>query len=262
MRPVASMLPHEEVISSHVEGVAAEISRERVQRDPIIVDSDSGTVLDGMHRLAAFRKLGLANAVCCPVDYASKGIGLHRWARVYSLGDRRGISARLHDAGITRASTPSEAFAALESRSCGVAAFTSQEALLPEGGGDLSGGLAIIRRVDSIALSFGWTREFVPDDEVDVALQDDRKLVLLVQRLGKDDVVGAARSGRLFPCKTSMHAIDPRPVAVDLPLEELDSMTGADLRRRLNASGGELLPAGSQYHGRRYKERLLVLSGA
>lgn len=260
VRPISSLLPHEETIPLHVERIASEVKQEGIQRDPIIVDAESGAVLDGMHRLAAFARLGLEGAVCCPVDYASKSVNLHRWARVYSSDGRRDLRQALLDAGISRMSTLSEAFGSLDARKCGLAALSSQRVLLPAAPIDLQGAFAVVRAMDAIALELGWKREFVPEDDVDVALQDERKTVVLVQRLGKDDVVAAARSGKLFPCKTSMHTIDPRPVAVNVPIERLGSMTGPQLRKQLQFSGGKLFPPGTYYRGRKYKERLLLFN--
>jgi len=260
VRSVYSMLPHEETISSHVERIASEIKKEGIQRDPIIIDAESGAVLDGMHRLAAFSKLGLENAVCCPVDYSSKTVGLHRWARAYSHGTQGDVGQTLMDAGVNRMTTLSEAFAMLDERKCGLIALSSRGVFMPTNPTDLKGAFAVIRGLDAIALESGWKREFLPEDEIDSALQSEEIVVVLIRRLGKDDVVAAARSGRLFPCKTSMHSIEPRPVAVNLPIDKLGSMTGSELRRELPSSGGKLLPKGSYYQGRRYKERLLVLN--
>jgi hypothetical protein len=260
VRPVSSLLPHEETIPSHVERIASEIKHEGIQRDPIIIDSESGAVLDGMHRLAAFTRLGVESAVCCPVDYGSKSVNLHRWARAYSSGGRGDLSRALLDAGISRSSTLSEAFSYLDARKCGLAALSSQRVFLPAAPTDLQGAFAVVRAMDAIALELGWKREFVSEDEVDLALQDERNTVILIQRLGKDDVVAAARSGRLFPCKTSMHTIDPRPVAVNVPIERLESITGAQLRKQFLSSGRKLSPPGTNYRGRKYKERLLLFN--
>lgn len=262
VRLVSSLMPHEETIPSQVERIASEIRREGIQRDPIIVDAESCAVLDGMHRLAAFARLGLECAVCCPVDYSSKTLGLHRWARVYALHESGDMNQTLFDAGISKRSTLSDAFTALDARRGGLAAISSHDVFMPVVPVDLQGAFATMRGLDAIALKSGWKTEFVPEDEIDVALQDERKIVVLVQRLGKDDVVAAARSGKLFPCKTSMHTVDPRPVAVDVPIERLKSMTGAQLGKQLQLPEGKLLPPGSFYQGRRYKERLLLLNSS
>ena len=260
VKPVSALRPHEETIPSHVKGLATEMERDGVQKDPIIIDLESLTVLDGMHRLAAFISLGVENAVCCSVDYASSAVKLGRWARVYTLPAGFPLPEILTRSGLTRRSTLAQAFDALEGRDSGLALLTQNFAYLPEGSLDLGLAMETMTDFDRIAETSGWKREFVPEDDVDVPLQSDRSMVLLVRKLRKDDVVNSAKSGRLFPCKTSMHVIDPRPVAVNFPMSELNGASSASLRRRLEGRHEQLLPPGSLYEGRRYKERLLVLS--
>ncbi|MDA4123821.1 MAG: hypothetical protein OK438_00010 [Thaumarchaeota archaeon] len=260
VRPVSSLLPHEETIPSHVERITKQLMQDALQKDPIVVDAESGTVLDGMHRLAAFKKLKIGNVICCSIDYSSKAVRLNRWARVYSSPLRDETSRLLTDLGLTKVTTIADAFLELEGRACGLAAFSSEGVYLPESHIGLPEAFEVVRRFDAFALSAGWAREFVPEDEIDSALQDPTAVLILVQRLTKDDVVRAARTGRFFPCKTSMHTIDPRPVAMNFPLAELEDLTGTELRRRLAASRSKLLPANSLYGGRRYKERLLLLN--
>jgi hypothetical protein len=236
------------------------MKRDGIQKDPIIVDLESLTVLDGMHRLAAFLSLGTENAVCCSVDYASPAIKLRRWARVYTLPNRFSLAETLRQSGLTRRLTLAQAFDALEGRDAGLALLTSDSAYLPEGSLDLTRAMETMLDFDRMAEASGWKRDFVPEDDVDVPLQSEGSIVLLVRKLRKDDVVYSAKSGRLFPCKTSMHLIDPRPVAVNFPISELGGATSASLKRRLEGRHEQLLPPGSLYEGRRYKERLLLLN--
>ena len=260
IRPVSSLLPHEETIPANVERIASEMKRDGVQKDPIMIDSGTGTILDGMHRLAAFFTLGIENAVCCAVDYPSRSISLGRWARVYSLGNADTLDGFLSPAGITRRTTLAEAFSALETREASIGALTSDAAYLPESNIDFGTALGTLTALDRLAAARGFAREFVPEDEVDIPLQSGRKVVVLLRRLGKEDVVTAARTGKLFPCKTSMHRIDPRPVAVDFPIGELGKATTELLRQRLAGRKEILLPPDTMYEGRRYKERLLLLN--
>jgi len=260
VKPVSTLRPHEETIPSHVRGIVSEMRRDGVQKDPIIVDQDSLTVLDGMHRLAAFSELGVENAVCCAVDYASSAVKLGRWARVYTLPEGHALPEILGRSRLTRRMTLAQAFDALEGRDTGLALLTTDAAFLPEGNLELGRAMEIILDFDRTAVEDGWKRDFVSQDDVDVPLQSERSIVLLLRKLRKDDVVNAAKSGRLFPCKTSMHVIDPRPVAVNFPMAELSGATSASLRKRLEGIREQLLPPGSTYEGRRYKERLLLLN--
>lgn len=260
IRPVSTLRPHEQVIPSHVEGIASEMMKDGVQKDPIIIDKDSAAVLDGMHRLAAFVALRIENAVCCSVDYSSRDVTLGRWARVYSIRRGDSFDDALRPTGVTRRTSLAEAFDALERKDSGVAVLTSNFAYLPERRADLWQAMDLMASFDRLSDAKGWERRFVPEDDVDVPLQEERNLVVLIRKLGKDDVVSAAKTGKLFPCKTSMHRIDPRPVAVNFPMAELNGATSKSLAERLRGHDGRILPADSLYEGRRYKERLLLLN--
>ena len=260
VKPVSVLRPHEETIPEHVRGLAVEMKKDGIQRDPIIIDQETATVLDGMHRLAAFGVLKIENAVCCSVEYSSKSVSIGRWARVYTMQKEDSAAEALGLSGMTRRVTLAEAFDALDNRDSGMAVLTSDAGYLPSRKMELNRAIDTIEDLDSRSAERRWERTFVPEDDVDVPLQSERNLVVLVRRLGKDDVVDAGRSGKLFPCKTSMHRIDPRPVAVDFPLAELEGATSASLRRALAGRSERLLPPDSTYAGRRYKERLLLLN--
>ncbi|MBI3841230.1 MAG: hypothetical protein HY297_04670 [Thaumarchaeota archaeon] len=254
--PIATLHPHEETIEAHVDGVADQVGRDSVQRDPILVDAESRVVLDGMHRMAAFTKLKIERAVCCLVDYSSESVSLSRWARVYAAGDSDPLEALASVLGPLRRRKRPEAMAALEARECGVAGFSDDWGYLPQRGLGLDDTFVALRRLDLVAEKNGWERSFVPEEE----LRDPgHGLAVLVEKLNKADVLAAGRSGELFPCKTSMHALDPRPVAINFPVKDLNSASAAALMEKVPSSGGRLSPANFMYEGRRYKERLLFL---
>jgi hypothetical protein len=260
IKQVSVLRPHEQTIPAHVEGLAAEMRRDGVQKDPIIIDKESTTVLDGMHRLAAFEHLHLEKVVCCSVDYSSKTVVVGRWARVYTLPRGDSVGEALRQLRITRRVTLAEAFHALDNKDTGLAVFTPDSAYLPEQKLGLGEAFDAIGGFDARSEAGRWERRFVPEDDIDVPLQSERNFVVMVQKLGKEDVVTAGRTGKLFPCKTSMHRIDPRPVAVNFPLDELNGATAAALKDALGGGMERLLPPDSMYEGRRYKERLLLLN--
>jgi len=237
-----------------------ELRHDGVQKDPILIEEENGSVLDGMHRLAAFARLGLENAVCCAVDYSSDSVSVGRWARIYVARSPKDVEEAVRNEGITRRSSLSEALNELEKRKAGLATISSHGVLLPRNSTSLAEVFSMIRRLDTTSEIKGWKREFVGEEEIEREIRTPGRLAVLVERISKKDVVEAARSGNLFPCKTSMHAVDPRPVAVNFPIPELKYATTTLLQDRLSRSEGRLLPPNSFYHGRRYKERLLVLN--
>jgi hypothetical protein len=260
VRPVETLRPHEEIIPAHVQQLTSEMQRDGVQKDPMIIDGKSATVLDGMHRLAAFKELKVKNAVCCAVDYDSSAVTLRRWARVYSIGGEEPIGESADVAGDLKKMTIAEALSSLDRGEAGFALIMPDSAYVSEGKTTIEEAGKVVSAIDMLSERRGWQRSFVPEEELDVPLQRGRNLVLLMRRLLKDDVVSAAKNGRLLPCKTSMHRIDPRPVAIDFPIGELDGATNETIRDRLAGWTGRLVPANSVYEGRRYKERLLLLN--
>ena len=259
IRAVSSLRPHEETIPAHVRDLVSEMTKDGVQKDPIIIDRETMTVLDGMHRLAAFKEMREENAVCCSVEYSSRSITLSRWARSYTMTEGVSVAAALEEVGDSRRTTLAEAFSALQRRDASLAVLTPDFAYLQGGPVSQDDAGRAVASFDGLAERKGWKRRFVPEDDLDVELQGRRTIVVLARRLTKEDVVHAARTGKLFPCKTSMHVIDPRPVAVRFPLDALGSATTETLRKKLGGREGRIDPSGTTYEGRRYKERLLLL---
>lgn len=68
LRDLDMLLGHEEVIEDRL-GTRVEKLRWRGFYKPIIVDDATGTILDGHHKTAASRQLGLSRVAVLPVDY-------------------------------------------------------------------------------------------------------------------------------------------------------------------------------------------------
>lgn len=237
-----------------------QLRRDGIQKDPIIADASTNTVLDGMHRVGAFKELGIGYAVCSLVDYMSESVALGRWLRVYRSPAGDSTPEMAEALGLTNRSEINDARRRLDSRKIQVAAFGGGGAFLPVDAGGVDDGFAILRKADSTAESRSWERTFAREEELEKHARESDEMVLLLRRFEKDEVLRAGTTGRLFPCKTSMHIVDPRPVAVDVPLVELESGSRKTLSRRLSEKKFELLPPGSVYEGRKYKERLLLMS--
>jgi len=260
VRELSTLRPHEETIPAHAEQMARRLREDGIQKDPIIIDGRSGTVLDGMHRLAAFGSLGFERAVCCSLDYGSANVSVGRWARVYASDEPAQQREVFAHEGFTRRMGLEDALAALESRSLGITVAFGNDAFVLETNPSLQEAFATVERIDQVSSERGWDRTFVREEEMESEVSNGGRAVVLVQKLLKEDVMYAAKMRRLFPCKTSMHTIDPRPVAVNFPLADLMQEEGKEeLREKLAGRKARLLPAGSLYEGRRYKERLLLL---
>lgn len=260
LRPVSSLLPHEETIETSTREMIAQLKVDGVQKDPVIVDATTHVILDGMHRLSAFKFLGIDYIVCSPVDYHSKEIRLERWLRIYGPTDGAGATLMMKELGMTAKCPPSEALSRLDRLEASAAAFASGLAFFRPGDHSLEEGFATLKAADELAGRSGLRRSFASEEELTQRATSRSEVALLVARFRKEDVLRAGLEKRLFPCKTSMHIVDPRPVGVNIPLVELENGSRKTVAERLSAGPFEVLPPNSSYEGRRYRERLLLLS--
>ncbi|MFN4133807.1 MAG: ParB N-terminal domain-containing protein, partial [Candidatus Hadarchaeales archaeon] len=79
---VEEMFIHEEIIPEILASLVSDIKTTGSFRDPVILDSETKVVLDGMHRVAAAKKLGLKAIPACLVDYSHPKIKIGCWYRV------------------------------------------------------------------------------------------------------------------------------------------------------------------------------------
>ncbi|MCK4319741.1 hypothetical protein KAW38_04175 [Candidatus Micrarchaeota archaeon] len=79
---VDKLLPHEETIEKNLFRLKEGMLNIGQVVDPLIVDKDSGVVLDGNHRVAVLKNIGCPLAPIQPVDYSSSKIGVGTWLPV------------------------------------------------------------------------------------------------------------------------------------------------------------------------------------
>ena len=71
--------PHEDVVEGRFRGLADQILLDGFIRYPILVDSRTLVVLDGHHRLAAAKLLGLRFIPAILVDYDGDRVSVSSW---------------------------------------------------------------------------------------------------------------------------------------------------------------------------------------
>jgi len=161
--------------------------------------------------------------------------------------------------GLTTEVRTSDATDLLNRREASAAGFANGSAFLQQESKDIVAGFSLLRSADVFAQSRKMDRSFVGEEELSNHAQGSSEIVLATGRLDKGDILNAGISGRLLPCKTSRHSVDPRPVAVNIPVDELRTGSKKTLERLLSERRFEELPPNSVYEGRKYKERLLLL---
>jgi ParB-like chromosome segregation protein Spo0J len=76
---VRLLRPHEDVVEGRVRGLADQILLDGFIRYPILVDSKTLVVLDGHHRLAVAKLLGLRFIPAILVDYDGDCVSVSSW---------------------------------------------------------------------------------------------------------------------------------------------------------------------------------------
>ena len=262
LRPIGSVLPHEETITDLSSRLSDRIRADGFQRDPIIVDRENHVVLDGMHRLRALKDLGARHILCHLVDYSSPEIRLERWARLLKGAKRESLVEILKSSRIDRRVSLKEAIELVDGRSTPVSVLTSGSCFVASSRfRSLAVSFELVRRLDEASRAMGLKQDFIEEELVEAAIPNPGNVVILAPRVKKNEVIEAAKSGKLFPHKSTMHVIGLRTVGVNYPLSELqEEEPSHELRAsKLEAARGSILDPPVTYFGRRYWEKLLVV---
>lgn len=262
LRPIGSVLPHEETITDLSSRLSDQIRADGFQRDPIIVDRENHVVLDGMHRLRALKELGARHILCHLVDYSSPEIRLERWARSLKGVKRESLAEILKDSRIDRRVSLKEAIELVDGRSTPVAVLTSGSCFVASSSfRSLAETFELVRRLDEASRAMGLREDFIEEEIIETAIPNPGSVVILTPRVEKKEVIEAAKGGRLFPHKSTMHVIGIRAVGVNYPLSELQEEEPSQEVRasKLEGAKGSILDPPVTYFGRRYWEKLLVV---
>lgn len=249
IRPLSELKPHEETVAGLTERVLRALEKERVQRDPVIVDGSSGTVLDGTHRVEALRRAGARSALTFVVDYQDPGVRLYRWLRVARGGERSRAVEIVRSLGLERVGRPPSTAAGSPLR----VVVSRTEAYGLGGAASLDDQVEVVRGFDAACAERGLRVEFL-DETLAVAAggsptAGEPLLTLVPPGLSKGDVLRAGAERRPFPPKSTLHVFPYRPLGVRYPVEDLragrdvlQELLGTRRARLLGASRGRREP--------------------
>ncbi len=253
-----SLLPHEEVIESEVKILSESMKRDSMQRDPIIVDLSSRTILDGMHRYHSLKRLGAASCIVCYVKYEDSRIKVGRCVRRLDA-NLKICNEIANTLGMEEFPDPRLALKKVDDGSIPAAFVSYQTAFVylkeineyPK---------ETVKSFDNEVNKLKLEVELLPDDSIDNLLIP-YKCVFYPRSPSKEQIVSSANSGDLFPAKSTRHEIPYRPVGVNFPLEELFGKDIADtnlaLKKLLSQRKKKILEPGTEFHGRIYRETLV-----
>lgn len=271
--PVSSLHPHEEILPHAVNKLTLELKGQVELKNPIIID-ENGIVLDGNHRMFAFKMLKLKYISVCRIDYFCQAVKLKYWFRVFENCRDTGRLQRVLD----------EMNVSIEP----VADQASLEKIL--GTGRFNWGIqqgrffAVLRFDEKIVhdavSAYAQIKKFqqklsveyhdlkylpcgrVRDCDFRDGLDEDAAIIW-TPRITKEMVVQAAKQGRVFAPKTTRHLIPARPLNVDVPVNWFrENITLESINHRfrlfLEGKGLKRFGPGQIIDGRYYGEELFV----
>ena len=258
---------HEETIPELLEQMIHNIRLGGKIRDPLIIDSNTRVVLDGMHRVAALREIGCRYLPACLIDYRSPKVMVGCWHRVLS---GRPWESKFLDfiksLGLEAISSPlEEAFQDLEERKATAALLVGENChLFKAPDNNIRESYEWIKRIEIAMKKEGFSIFYETKSDTEKLVKSGKvSAALLVPRVHKEEVLKAALSGNIFAHKTTRHILPVRPVNVGTTIELLrgdrtQDQVDSSLVEQLSKRKFERLPEGTLYEGQRYEEELLV----
>jgi len=245
--------PHEEISYPLFKELYDAVVDSGVFITPIVVDSSSGTVLDGTHRLAVAKSLGLRYVPTMLVDYEKRVVELRVWTKIFRGDVQRAISL-LKNSGLS----VEEDFRG-GSHSCVIVSGELHVGL--SGSGVADDRYYVFRKALKVL-----KEQFDEPTHMPEAQPKSDEFALIPPPTTKRDVVEAASSRNLLPPKTTRHVFAARiveaPVAISTLASHLDQPDAErEFIRIISGMNVRALPGKTSYSGKYYDDEKLVVIG-
>lgn len=250
IREVKTLLPHEQVISHNLKRLKEAMLNIGHLVDPLVVDSETGVVLDGNHRLKVLEIIECPYAVCQTVDYSSPEITVGTWypsthmtaEQIFKLDSIKHEKVEL-EAGK----------AALDALKAPFMLRTMKECYLLN-----PGSYKLKEMVEEqnyiLSLLEKNSLDYITSEEVE-RMSGLGQSILLRRAYTKEEIVKTAQTHSPLPPKSTRHLIPGRIIRLNMKLGWLNS-SKEDAQKAL----GEMLRARA-YSGnvRKYYEPVIVI---
>jgi hypothetical protein len=266
---IESLFIHEETISKELEKLKRDLIAAQVLKHPMIVDSSTLIVLDGMHRVAALKSLGCQLAAVCLVDYQNPAIELLAWHREFSdninFGEFEKTLSKKGPFNLIPTSMDN-AFENVKLRKADVALANGNSAHLLNFP-NVSSIKAVYDEISSIELlarDMGYDLLYSTESDAIESIRSSIRPVLIVPTLTKEEVIEWALKNEIFTHKTTRHVVPARPLYVNVPLHWLKqsdlNKTNQKLKKYLENKRIIEKETGAIINGRRYEEHCYIFS--
>ena len=257
---------HEEILEGLLRQLVKTIKSDERLFHPVIVDRKRLIVLDGMHRIAATKKLGCRFIPICLLDYDNPHVVIDCWYRMVNPKSKsERVTRTIEELGFTLEEHEIEEADDLVKKREAIAsiAFSSKSFSIHGVQENIREIYDAIKEIEIKLGSKGYSINY------DIESDARRKLalgevfsIIKAPTLSKEEVVKAAFSGQIFSHKTTRHVIPLRPLFLNVPLKWLYSKSSSEkinekFIKYLSTKKFKRLPPG-QILDRRYDEELYV----
>jgi hypothetical protein len=264
---ISSLYIHEETIPQFLQHLTSSIAADGYVKDPIIVDKKTLTVLDGVHRVAALKKLRIPRIPACLVDYNNPNIEVSNWYR--TITDTSSLEATIRTLKLPHVTIETDPKLNISnvgtSPNAAAIKLRNTTFLIKSRFTNIGEAYDIIEKIESRLRSNRLRIRYETGTD---ALQDlatgSVDAVMCTPKLTKKKIVDLALSGTVLAAKTTRHVIPARPMRLNVPVSLLKSdkkplrETNKELRNLLQRKRLRTLPPGTVLDGRRYEEELYV----
>ncbi|MEX2280840.1 MAG: NAD(P)-dependent oxidoreductase [Acidimicrobiia bacterium] len=234
--PLDQVVPHEATDPRRSARLAESIAEEQILRNPPIVAAvgDRYVVLDGATRTDALRTMGIPHVVVQDVG-VDGGLGLETWHHVIRSVDgstlRRILSA-IPEIVITECDPDEAADRVIESGALCSVRFFEGDALVLSSSGGANRFDALASISDTYTANAVISRTLERDVSKVAAWYPDGVALVEYPEFTVEQVLLAARSGRLLPAGVTRFLVPGRVLRLELPLAMLSDPRDLDAKNR------------------------------
>ncbi len=260
---------HEEIIPELLNSMVDWIMSSGMLKHPIIADVDTLVVLDGMHRVAALKKIRCRYIPVCLINYNSPQVNVGCWYRTVSGKASMNVLLDLLsqlEIKLDKAST-AEAKRALEDREAVAAILSKNDCYtISAKASGIREACAWVGHIEKNFANSGLNINYETERDAEESVKSSQAIAaVMTPRATKSEVLEAALSEKVFAHKTTRHMVPMRPMGVNVPLAWLTGDMSLDkanaaLAEHLSRCKAKRLPLRSTFEGRRYEEELLIFS--
>ena len=266
LEKVENVYIHEEVMPSTLRKLMEDLRADDLFKHPVIVDSKTLVVLDGMHRVAATKNLGYRFIPVCLVEYENPHIKVGCWFRVIDHSSNfQKLVKSIRETGFVVEKCQREiARKLVDEREAIAAIMASSKCFVVRGPQEnIVEIYEAIKQIEGKLRSQGYSINYdAESDAQEKVLSEENLSMLMVPTVSKKDVVEIALRGEVLAHKTTRHVIPVRPLFVNVPLEWLRGVLTLEkaneiLVEHLTKKRITHLPPG-RIIDRRYEEELYI----